>query len=98
MCRWYSPRSRPIASRPARGTRPLMAANSPMRSSRQFRFLSEPRAALAAALARWARSRQGDDVPPVTLQARRIYILPTPAGLAAAALLFLIVVGRLDYD
>ena len=75
-----------------------MAANSPMRSSRQFRFLSEPRAALAAALARWARARQGDDTPPVTLQARRIYILPTSAGLAAAALLFLMLLAGMNYD
>ena len=69
-----------------------------MRSSRQSRFLSEPRAALAAALARWARARQGDDTPPLTLQARRIYILPTPAGLAAAALLFLMLLAGMNYD
>jgi uncharacterized protein (DUF58 family) len=69
-----------------------------MRSSRQFRFLSEPRAALAAALARWARARQGDDTPPVTLQARRIYILPTAAGIAAAALLFLMLLAGMNYD
>jgi len=69
-----------------------------MRSSRPFRFLSEPRAALAAALARWARARQGEDTPPVTLQARRIYILPTPAGLAAAALLFLMLLAGMNYD
>jgi uncharacterized protein (DUF58 family) len=69
-----------------------------MRSSRQFRFLSEPRAALAAALARWARARQGDDTPPLTLQARRIYILPTPSGLAAAGLLFLMLLAGMNYD
>jgi len=69
-----------------------------MRSSGQSRFLSEPRAALAAALARWARARQGEDAPPLTLQARRIYILPTPAGLAAAALLFLMLLAGMNYD
>jgi uncharacterized protein (DUF58 family) len=68
-----------------------------MRSSRQFRFLSEPRAALAAALARWARARQGEDSAPLTLQARRIYILPTRAGLAAAALLFLMLLAGMNY-
>jgi uncharacterized protein (DUF58 family) len=74
-----------------------MAASSPMRSSRQFRFLSEPRAALAAALSRWSRARQGDDTPPLTLQARRIYILPTAAGVAAAALLFLMLLAGMNY-
>ncbi|HEX2790588.1 MAG TPA: DUF58 domain-containing protein [Steroidobacteraceae bacterium] len=68
-----------------------------MRSSRQSRFLSEPRAALAAALARWARARQGDDMPPVTLQARRIYILPTASGVSAAALLFLMLLAGMNY-
>ena len=69
-----------------------------MRSSGPFRFLSEPRAALAAALARWARARQGDDTPPLTLQARRIYILPTRAGIAAAALLFLMLLAGMNYN
>jgi hypothetical protein len=32
-------------------------------------------------LASWARRRQGLDVLPLTLQRRRIYILPTRAGL-----------------
>jgi uncharacterized protein (DUF58 family) len=75
-----------------------MATNSSMRSSGPFRFLSEPRAALAAALARWARARQGDDTPPLTLQARRIYILPTAAGLVAAALLFLMLLAGMNYN
>jgi uncharacterized protein (DUF58 family) len=69
-----------------------------MRSSRLFRFLSEPRAALAAALGRWARARQGEDAPPVTLRARRIYILPTAAGFAAAGLLFLMLLAGMNYD
>jgi uncharacterized protein (DUF58 family) len=75
-----------------------MAANWPMPSSRPSRFLSEPRAALAAALARWARARQGDDLPPMTLQARRIYILPTASGVAAAGLLFLMLLAGMNYD
>src|ERR1700694_3877275 len=69
-----------------------------MRSSRPFRFLSEPRGTLRAALARWARARQGDDTLPVTLQARRIYILPTRAGFAAAALLFLMLLAGMNYN
>jgi uncharacterized protein (DUF58 family) len=75
-----------------------MATSSPMRSSGPSRFLSEPRAALAAAMARWARARQGDDTPPVTLQARRIYILPTGAGVAAAALLFVMLLAGMNYN
>jgi uncharacterized protein (DUF58 family) len=69
-----------------------------MRLSGPFRFPSEPRAALVAALARWARARQGDDTAPLTLQARRIYILPTPSGLAAAGLLFLMLLAGMNYD
>lgn len=75
-----------------------MATNSPMRSSGPFRFLSEPRAALASALARWVRARQGDDTLPLTLQARRIYILPTGAGVAAAALLFVMLLAGMNYN
>jgi uncharacterized protein (DUF58 family) len=63
-----------------------------------LQFLSEPRAALAAALARWARARQGDDAPPLTLQSRRIYILPTRAGLVAAILLFLMLLAGMNYN
>lgn len=69
-----------------------------MRSSRRFRSLSEPRAALSAALARWARARQGVDTPPLTLQARRIYILPTRAGVTAAGLLFLMLLAGMNYS
>ena len=69
-----------------------------MRSSGPFRFLSEPRAALAAAIARWARARQGDDTLPLTLQARRIYILPTGAGVAAAGLLFVMLLAGMNYS
>src|ERR1700733_95502 len=91
-------RSRRTAWKRVTATAPPMATNSPMRSSGPFRFLSEPRAALAAALGRWARARQGDDPPPLTLQARRIYILPTPAGLAAAALLFVMLLAGMNYS
>ncbi|HEY4974086.1 MAG TPA: DUF58 domain-containing protein, partial [Steroidobacteraceae bacterium] len=75
-----------------------MATTSSMRSSRPFRYLSEPRAALARLLARWARARQGDDRPPLTLQARRIYILPTGAGVTAAGLLFLMLLAGTNYN
>jgi uncharacterized protein (DUF58 family) len=48
-------------------------------------------------VAAWARRRQGEDRLPVTLQPRRIYILPTRAGLAFAALLLVMLVAGLNY-
>lgn len=47
--------------------------------------------------ASWARRRQGLDALPVALQARRLYILPTRAGLVAGALLFVMLVAGLNY-
>jgi uncharacterized protein (DUF58 family) len=53
---------------------------------------------MAATLARWAHARQGDDALPLTLQGRRIYILPSAAGVAAAALLFLMLLAGMNYS
>jgi uncharacterized protein (DUF58 family) len=53
---------------------------------------------MAATLARWAHARQGDDTLPLTLQGRRIYILPTAAGAAAAALLFVMLLAGMNYN
>jgi uncharacterized protein (DUF58 family) len=47
--------------------------------------------------AEWVRRRQGDDTLPVTIAARRVYILPTRAGFAFAALLFLMLLAGLNY-
>jgi len=66
--------------------------------SNQSQFLSKPRAALALRAQRWARARQGDDCLPLTLQARRIYILPTRAGLSAAVLLFVMLLAGMNYN
>jgi uncharacterized protein (DUF58 family) len=64
-------------------------------------FMKRRAARLAAGLGevigRWARRRQGEDVLPVTLAARRIYILPTRAGLGFAALLFAMLLAGLNY-
>ncbi len=46
----------------------------------------------------WARRRQGADALPLTLHARRIYILPTRAGLAFALLLFAMLIAGLNYS
>ncbi len=43
------------------------------------------------------RRRQGPDVLPVTLERRRLYILPTGAGVAFGMLLFLMLLAGLNY-
>jgi len=48
-------------------------------------------------MASWVRRRQGVDVLPVVLQRRRIYILPTRAGLAFALLLLFMLLASLNY-
>ena len=53
--------------------------------------------ALHARMARWMRRRQGVDRLPVVLERRRLYILPTRAGLAFTALLFLMLLAGLNY-
>ena len=52
---------------------------------------------LRARLARWMRRRQGLDRLPVTLERRRLYILPTRAGYAFAGLLLLMLLAGLNY-
>jgi uncharacterized protein (DUF58 family) len=53
--------------------------------------------AFAARTQAWMRRRQGADQLPVTLERRRLYILPTRGGLAFAALLFLMLLAGLNY-
>jgi len=45
----------------------------------------------------WARRRQGEDQFPLTINTRRIYILPTRGGVAFAALLFIMLLAGLNY-
>ena len=45
----------------------------------------------------WARQRQGEDAVPLALVRRRLYVLPTRAGLAFAALLFIMLLAALNY-
>src|SRR5215471_6398170 len=54
-------------------------------------------AAYAARVGAWMRRRQGQDQLPVTLERRRLYILPTRGGLAYTALLFLMLLAGLNY-
>src|SRR5690349_8338644 len=55
------------------------------------------RARFRARAAAWARRRQGDDRLPATITTRRLYILPTRAGLAFAALVFVMLLAGLNY-
>ena len=48
-------------------------------------------------MARWVRRRQGLDTLPLTLQRRRIYILPTRAGVGFGFLLFFMLIAGLNY-
>ena len=52
---------------------------------------------LQALAADWARRRQGEDAHAITLQRRRIYILPTRHGLVFAAMLFAMLLASLQY-
>jgi uncharacterized protein (DUF58 family) len=47
--------------------------------------------------AEWARRRQGADKLPLTLARRRLYILPTRAGMAFGALLLTMLIAALNY-
>lgn len=55
------------------------------------------RAALDARMQAWIRRRQGIDPDPTRLDRRRIYILPTPLGIAYAAMVFAMVLGGMNY-
>lgn len=54
-------------------------------------------APLRARLKAWALRRQGRDVLPVKLQARRVYILPTSAGWTFALLLGVMFIAGMNY-
>ena len=49
-------------------------------------------------MAAWARRRQGEDTLPLQLRPRRVYILPTRSGVAAGALLFVMLLAGLNYN
>jgi uncharacterized protein (DUF58 family) len=53
---------------------------------------------LRARTAAWARRRQGEDQLPVSISTRRVYILPTRAGVAFGALLFVMLLAGLNYS
>jgi uncharacterized protein (DUF58 family) len=55
------------------------------------------RAFLQRRMAAWIRRRQGPDRLPITLQRRRLYIVPTRTGVAFGALLFMMLIAGLNY-
>lgn len=62
------------------------------------RFDATVLAGLRRRAAQWVRRRQGDDRLPVGLAARRVYILPTRAGYAFAALVFVMLLAGMNYS
>jgi uncharacterized protein (DUF58 family) len=60
--------------------------------------LARLRNRLTQRAASWAHRRQGDDGLPVTMQARRVYILPTGTGAAFGLLLVLMLITGLNYS
>jgi uncharacterized protein (DUF58 family) len=54
--------------------------------------------ALRRRMGAWARRRQGEDRLPVTIATRRVYILPTRAGLAFAGLVVVMLIAGLNYQ
>lgn len=55
------------------------------------------RRAWQARVAAWVRRRQGDDALPLEIVRRRLYILPTRAGVGLAVLLFFMLIAGLNY-
>jgi len=59
--------------------------------------LAKLRERLRRRAAEWVRRRQGPDQLPLTLRRRRLYILPTRAGIAFGALVLTMVIAGLNY-
>jgi uncharacterized protein (DUF58 family) len=57
----------------------------------------KPGGGLHSRVRNWALARQGRDALPLRLRARRIYILPTPAGWTFALLVLVIFVAGMNY-
>jgi uncharacterized protein (DUF58 family) len=56
------------------------------------------KSALREYAANWALRRQGADRLPITINTRRVYILPTRGGLAFGTLLFVMLLAGLNYS
>jgi len=62
------------------------------------RLLQSLRARVERRLQRWILRRQGRDTDPLELRRNRIYILPTPLGIAYAVMLFAMLLGGMNYN
>ena len=78
-----------------RRRRPARSARS---SSKRWRCPERGLELARSRIRQWARRRQGPDADPVTLHRRRIYILPTRLGAAFGALVFVILLGAMNYN
>src|SRR4051812_9944336 len=56
-----------------------------------------PVAKLRSILNHWARKRQGPDPDPVILHRKRIYILPTGSGILYGLMVFVMMLGAMNY-
>ncbi len=70
----------------------------PAAARERLNFVGTWRASLRRRAAEWARRRHGGDRLPITIGARRVYILPTRGGLAFATLLFIMLLAGLNYS
>lgn len=61
-------------------------------------MLQRLRQALSIRSAAWIKRRQGEDSTPLAVHSRRLYILPTKAGVGFAALLFFMLLAGLNYN
>lgn len=75
-----------------------MTASATAGLARRWNPLNPLLRALRARLAAWVRRRQGLDTLPVTLERRRLYILPTRGGVAFGALVFVMLLAGLNYS
>lgn len=60
--------------------------------------IANARDAMQQRATRWARKRQGEDGAAVTLHRRRIYILPTRQGMLFGLVVFLMLLGSMNYS
>ncbi len=75
-----------------------MAAWATAGTRQRWTPLASLRTAAARRMALWVRRRQGVDALPVALQRRRLYIVPSRAGVALGVLLFLMLLAGLNYS
>ena len=61
-------------------------------------MVSRLRLAMRRRIRAWAKRRVGSDKEPLSLIQRRIYILPTQAGMVFGLILFAMLLGAMNYS